>query len=94
MVGTPPSQIMYGPHNNEELGHDIVIMTHDELEALKVKALGWLNIYQWATLMWIGKSTFANTYNNAVKKATQALLYGKSIYIETAQEHMFEEPLI
>lgn len=55
---------------------------NDELEALRLKNIEWLDIIQWAEKMWISKSTFARIYNEAIKKLTNALIDGKAIILK------------
>ncbi len=72
----------------------IMVLTHDEIESLRLKAIMWYNIIEWAVQMNIGKSTFANTYNSAVRKITEAILDGKIIYIDSVDEQAFAEPVL
>jgi len=93
LVSSTPPHTIYQPLNNIE-SIELIIITHDELEALKIKNINKKGIIQGAMEMWISKSTFANLYNSAVCKFTEALIYGKTIYIETAQNYGFSEPII
>ncbi len=93
LVSTTPQQNIYQPiHPDQQT--DLVVLTHDELEAMKLKSLNNMHIIQAASHMGVGKSTFANTYNSAIKKVTDALVYGKILYVETAQSKQFVEPIV
>ena len=73
---------------------DIMVLTHDEIESLRLKSIMGYNIIEGAAQMNIGKSTFANTYNGAVRKITEAILDGKIIYIDNIQEQEFAPPVL
>ena len=53
---------------------DIVFLSSEELQAIKLKDIDNLWCVLWAKKMWISKSTFANIYNQAHKKISQALI--------------------
>lgn len=73
---------------------DITVLTHDEIETLRLKAILWYSIIEWAAQMNIGKSTFANTYNLTVKKIAEAILDGRIIYIDSIDEQEFQSPML
>lgn len=78
---------------------EVIFLGHDELEALRLKNLNGLWIITGAKQMGISKSLFANIYKEANRKITNALIHGKSLYIELWGERNewgdeFNEPLL
>ena len=75
---------------------EIVRLGHDELEALRLKQINGLWVISAARQMNISKSLFAKIYNDAVKKATNALIHGRSLQIEIGNDadQEFIQPLI
>jgi len=53
---------------------ETIILYSDELQAIKLKDIDYLNCIDWAKKMWISKSTFANIYNKAHQKISKALI--------------------
>lgn len=69
-----------------------VRLSHDELEALRLKYINKLGIVTAAKQMQISKSLFASIVIQAATKVTQALVYGKRLEIELGNPD-FEPPL-
>jgi len=55
----------------------IISLTKEEFEAIRLKNIENYDIIEAWNKMWIWKSTFANIYNSAIQKISQALVYGK-----------------
>lgn len=73
----------------------VITLGHDELEALRLKNLNNLGIVSAAKQMKISKSLFAKIYNDATQKVATALVYGKSLHIETGQwTDYFLQPIL
>ena len=72
----------------------VVQLNHDELEALRLKNINGLSVISGAKQMGISKSLFANIYKAANKKVTNALIYGKSLYVYTGEIDDMQEPLL
>ena len=53
---------------------EFISLTPEELQVIKLKDLDNLWCIEWAMKMWISKSTFANIYNKAHQKITQAII--------------------
>lgn len=75
---------------------EVIILWHDEIEALRLKNINGLGVVTAAKQMKISKSLFAKIHNDATKKVSQALIYGKSLHIEVSQpqELHFPRPLL
>ncbi len=95
-----PRKVNYTPtltirEPNDWAKHDeIITIGHDEIEALRLKWLNNLWVISASKQMWISKSLFAQIYNNAIKKVSNALIYGKSLHIELRDHNEFNEPLL
>jgi len=59
---------------NSNVSDETIILYSDELQAIKLKDIDYLNCIEWAKKMWISKSTFANIYNKAHHKISKALI--------------------
>ena len=60
----------------------VVYISSEELQAIKLKDIDGLGCIKWGEKMGVSKSTFANIYNKAHKKITQALINGYKIYFK------------
>jgi len=58
---------------NSNIDEDI-ILSPEELQAVKLKDIDDCGCIDWAEKMWVSKSTFANIYNKAHKKIAKALI--------------------
>jgi len=61
---------------------DVVYLTLEELEAIRLKDLQGCDCISWWDCMGISKSTFANIYNRAHKKIADAIINGKKIILK------------
>jgi len=59
-----------------------ITLAKDEIEALRLKNIEWLDIIQWGEKMQISKSTFARIYDNCVNKIADAIVNSKRIIFE------------
>jgi predicted DNA-binding protein (UPF0251 family) len=57
-------------------------LAEDELEALRLVYVEWLNMQQWAEKMWISAPTFNRIVNNALKKLIWAIIARKGIRLD------------
>lgn len=60
---------------------EVVELTHEELEALRLKNIKDLDQIECAKLMQTSQSTFQRILSSAYKKITEALIKGKAIRI-------------
>ncbi len=59
--------------------NDVVYLTLEELEVIRLKDLEWCSCISWWECMGISKSTFANIYKKAHKKIADAIINWKKI---------------
>lgn len=60
--------------SNSWKDNNVMIISWEELQAIKLKDIDKLSCISGAEKMWIWKSTFANIYNNAHEKIAKALI--------------------
>jgi uncharacterized protein len=70
-----------------------ISLGHDELEAMRLKYVNGLGIITAAKQMKISKSLFANILNEALRKVSQALVFGRAMEIEIGQGE-FLQPML
>ena len=92
-IGYTPLLTIWKP-NDKTNSHDKIRLGFDELEAMRLKFVDWLNIIEWAGEMGISKSLFAQIVNKAVTKVAEGLVFGRSIEIEAAVGNDFMEPIL
>lgn len=78
----------FRPENFEEGSSDGVVLTVDELEAMRLSFLENLSQTEAAVCMDIHQSTFQRTLRRALEKVTEAFVYGKSVKIEGGDYRM------
>lgn len=61
---------------------DIKEVNKDEIEALRLAYIEWLNMIQWAELMWISAPTFNRILNSWIKKIAEAIIFSQAIKIK------------
>ncbi len=65
-------------------GHDLdfVEIKKDEMEALRLVYVEWLNMQQWAEKMWVSAPTFNRIVNSWLRKLIWAIISRKGIKLE------------
>jgi predicted DNA-binding protein (UPF0251 family) len=72
----------FRPENLEEGTFTGIVLTVDELEAMRLSFLENLSQTEAAACMDVHQSTFQRTLRRALEKVTEAFVYGKSVKIE------------
>ena len=88
-----PSEVFYKPASAPLKELEWVPLSLDELEAVRLRALGGLYQEDAARSMNISRQTFGNILNSAHRKIADCLVNGKAIKIEggpvALDEHLF-----
>ncbi len=61
---------------------DIKEVNSDEIEALRLAYLEWMNMIKWAEQMWISAPTFNRILNSWITKIADAIINSKAIKIK------------
>lgn len=77
-----PPQNRFGPLGEGQTAPDIVRMTVDEYEAVRLIDLKGLTQEECASHMNIARTTVQGIYNEARKKLADAIVFGKELWIE------------
>ena len=64
---------------------EIVEIFCDELEAIKLINLEWMNMIQWWKKMWISAPTFNRILKSAYKKITDAIINSKMLAVKRCE---------
>ena len=72
----------FKPGDFKEGCFEEIILTVDELEAMRLSFLENLSQTEAADCMYVHQSTFQRTLKRALEKVTEAFVYGKSVKIE------------
>ena len=59
-----------------------IVLAKDEVEALRLKNIEWLDIVSGGEKMQISKSTFARIYESCINKIADAIVNSKKIVLE------------
>ncbi|MHC1756048.1 MAG: DUF134 domain-containing protein [Methanosarcina sp.] len=78
----------FKPGNFEESTFAEIVLTVDELEAMRLSFLENLSQIEAAVCMDVHQSTFQRTLKRALEKVTEAFVYGKSVKIEGGDYRM------
>ncbi|MCC4769741.1 DUF134 domain-containing protein [Methanosarcina sp. DH2] len=78
----------FKPENFEEGSFEEIVLTVDELEAMRLSFLENLSQIEAAVCMDVHQSTFQRTLKRALEKVTEAFVYGKSVKIEGGDYRM------
>jgi predicted DNA-binding protein (UPF0251 family) len=77
-----PEVIFFKPAGVRMVDLEVVIISREELEALRLKYCEDFNQEEAATKMNISQSTFHRVLNSTLKKVSNAIVNGKAIKIE------------
>ena len=88
MVDFEHSARQFRPSSSEGQISEEVLLTIDELEAMRLSFLENLSQGEAAVLMEVHQSTFQRALKKALEKVTDALVYGKAIRIEGGDYRM------
>lgn len=78
-----PSAFFYKPQGVSLRQLEVIELSLEEFEALRLKNVELLNQHACAVKMQISQSTFHRTYAHAIQKVSRALTSGKAIRIAT-----------
>lgn len=81
-VGYIPEHKRFYPEGIKDSDVDVIILLHDEVEALRLKDIENLNQAECAEIMDISRQTFQLIIDKAHEKIANAIVFGKSIQIE------------
>lgn len=81
MVNFEHQQRHFRPGNVEEGPFEEIVLTVDELEAMRLSFLENLSQTKAAACMDVHQSTFQRTLRRALEKVTEALVHGKAVKI-------------
>jgi predicted DNA-binding protein (UPF0251 family) len=87
-VGSQPSFTSFTPAGAGVYSPDVVILTIDEFEAVRLKDLLGLDQNECAGMMEISQPTFHRLVTSARRKVAEALTHGKEIKIEGGNYHI------
>ena len=86
-----PKNNLFGPLNNGEVAREIVVMTVDEYETIRLIDLEELTQEECADKMNVARTTVQRIYNEARKKLAHSLVDGKSVHISGGDYILCEE---
>ena len=81
-VDSLPNNCHFGPLDNQFNNPDVIIMTVDEYETIRLIDLEGLNQEECAKQMNVARTTVQGIYNDARKKIAEFLVNGKKLRIE------------
>ncbi len=82
LVCNLPDYSAYGPLNHSSLDKDIIVMSIEEYETIRLIDVEGLDQEQCAENMEVARSTVQRIYNDARKKIAESLVNGKTLRIE------------
>jgi len=85
-----PKSNRFGPLNQESKNSDIINMSIDEYETIRLIDLENLTQEECATQMNIARTTVQGIYNGARKKLAQSLVNGNEVYINGGDYQLYE----
>ena len=87
-IGMSPGFSCFGPHGGHRCHGDDVLLSVDELEAIRLADLEGMYQEQAAEEMGVSRQTFGRIVESARKKVAQALVNGKNLRIEGGNVEM------
>ena len=81
-INTNPGTLFFAPHNVPFMPLNQILLTLDELEALRLADLMGLNQEDAAGSMYVSRATFGRIVARARGKVADALIHGKEIRID------------
>lgn len=86
-----PESNLFGPLNAPDVAENIILMTVDEYETIRLIDLEGLLQEECAESMKVARTTVQRIYNDARKKIAEALVNGKVLKIEGGNYQLCEE---
>ncbi len=77
-----PNYDRYGPLNKHQVDHEIIVMSIEEYETIRLIDFEELDQEQCAENMGVARSTIQRIYNDARKKIAESVVNGKVLRIE------------
>ncbi|KUO59431.1 MAG: hypothetical protein APF84_07675 [Gracilibacter sp. BRH_c7a] len=77
-----PSHAIYGPLKHISMNEDMIVMSIEEFETIRLIDFEGLDQEQCAENMEVARSTVQRIYNDARKKIAESLVNGKTLRIE------------
>lgn len=81
-IGFHPAGVCYLPHPGIPPGTEVVVLTVDELEAIRLADAEGLSQEAGAAQMHVSRPTFGRIVNQARAKVAQALVSGRAIAVQ------------
>lgn len=81
-IGFCPEAECFWPDNAPKRELDVILLSPEEAEALRLKNIEELEQTEAAEKMGISQSTFQRLLSSAHKKMSEALIYGKALKIQ------------
>ena len=86
-----PESNLYGPLNGSDIKNEIIMMTVDEYEAIRLIDLEGLTQEESAEKMQVARATVQNIYKDARRKIAESLVNGKLLKIEGGDYQLYNE---
>jgi len=80
-INFQPQSVFFKPRGVPMADLDIIVLTHEEMEALKLRNINGLDQTEAAVKMNTSQSTFQRILTSAYQKISEALVNGKAIEI-------------
>lgn len=85
-IGFCPEAACFWPDDKSARGLEVVELSREEAEALRLKNIEELEQTEAAAKMGISQSTFQRLLSHAYKKISEALIYGKALRIQRSDK--------
>jgi len=86
-----PESNLYGPLNGSDIENEIIIMTVEEYEAIRLIDLEGLTQEECAEKMQVARATVQNIYKYARSKLAESLVNGNLLKIEGGDYKLYNE---
>lgn len=88
VVGCKPGYRRFGPCGGASVSEEVVTVTVDELEAMRLGDMEGMYHEEAAKRMQVSRGTFGNIIESARRKVAEALVGGKTIEVEGGTYHV------
>lgn len=86
-----PESNLYGPLNGSDIENEIIMMTVEEYEAIRLIDLEGLTQEECAEKMQVARATVQNIYKDARSKIAESLVNGNLLKIEGGDYQLYNE---
>ncbi len=86
-----PKSNLYGPLNGSDIENEIIMMTVEEYEAIRLIDLEGLTQEECAEKMQVARATVQNIYRDARSKIAESLVNGNVLKIEGGDYKLYNE---